>query len=100
MAGQQANVVLFTTLGRAMEKSIAAAEANRSFSRILREVQAGDSFVVTAHGRPVARIVPISEADAARQAAHAELMRHLATRPALNLPRATRDEMYEDDATP
>jgi predicted nucleic acid-binding protein len=35
-----------------MEKSIAAADANRRFSRLLREVQAGDSFVVTARGRP------------------------------------------------
>lgn len=83
-----------------MEKSIAAAEANRSFSRILREVQAGDSFVVTAHGRPVARIVPVAEAEAKRMKAHDELLRHLATRPAVNVPPWSRDELYEDDDTP
>jgi len=84
-------------MSAAVEKSIAAAEANRQFSRILRDVQAGDSFVVTARGRPVARIVPVGEADAARRAAHAELMRHLATRPVLNVPRWTRDELYDDE---
>ena len=35
-----------------------AAEANRNFSRVLREVTEGRSYLVTSHGRPVARIVP------------------------------------------
>ena len=41
-----------------MEKVIQATEANRHFSRILREVAEGDTFTVTSHGRPIARIVP------------------------------------------
>ena len=41
-----------------MEKTIQATEANRQFSRILREVAEGDTFTVTSHGRPIARIVP------------------------------------------
>jgi prevent-host-death family protein len=80
-----------------VEKSIAAAEANRRFSRILREVQGGGSFVVTARGRPVARIVPISEVETKRRAAHADLLRHLAERPVVNVPPWTRDELYDDD---
>ncbi len=58
-----------------MDKPIAAAEANRQFSRILRDVQGGDSFVVTARGRPVARIIPVTDTDTDREAARAELLR-------------------------
>ena len=84
-----------------MDQSIPAAEANRSFSRLLREVREGQSFVVTAHGRPVARIVPCdAEAEKARQrAARAELLARLEAQPAAagRLPRWTRDELYERD---
>nr|WP_292230726.1 type II toxin-antitoxin system Phd/YefM family antitoxin [Mesorhizobium sp.] len=37
---------------------MSAADANRRFSHILRAVREGQSYVVTSHGRPVARIVP------------------------------------------
>ena len=49
--------------------TISAAAANRSFSQILREVRAGHSYVITAHGKSVARIIPCPETDAAREAA-------------------------------
>jgi prevent-host-death family protein len=39
-----------------MDQTISAADANRRFSRILRNVRDGQTFVVTAHGKPVARI--------------------------------------------
>jgi prevent-host-death family protein len=79
-----------------MEKSIAAAEANRRFSRLLRKVQAGDSFVVTSRGRLVARILPVRDQTAARRAARSEQMRRLKTRTAQNIPPWTRDELYDD----
>jgi len=41
-----------------LEKALPAAEANRKFSSLLRGVQDGNSYVVTSHGKPVARIVP------------------------------------------
>ena len=41
-----------------MEKSISAADANRSFSQVLREVREGRTYIVTSHGKPVARIAP------------------------------------------
>ena len=37
-----------------MDETVSAAEANRAFSRLLRGVRAGRSYLVTAHGRPVA----------------------------------------------
>ncbi|MHB8530334.1 MAG: type II toxin-antitoxin system Phd/YefM family antitoxin [Caulobacteraceae bacterium] len=42
-----------------MDHAISASEANQRFSKMLRDVQRGDSYVVTSRGRPVARIIPI-----------------------------------------
>lgn len=36
-------------------------EANQQFSRLIREVESGQGFVVTRRGRPVARILPSGE---------------------------------------
>ena len=41
-----------------MKKAISAAEANRRFSQLLREVREGHSFIVTSRGKPVAKITP------------------------------------------
>ena len=41
-------------------KTIAAAEANRQFSALLREVAQGAEVTVVSRGRPVAKIVPPS----------------------------------------
>ena len=41
---------------------------DRQFSKFLRAVEAGESFTVTSHGRPVARIRPVSEDAAEAQA--------------------------------
>ena len=76
-----------------MEKVIQAAEANRRFSRILREVRAGDSFTVTSRGQPIARIVP-AQGDS-REAARKRLFERLQKQPALRLGRWTRDELYD-----
>lgn len=40
-------------------RTIPQRELRNDISRILREVDAGESFEVTVDGRPVARIVPI-----------------------------------------
>ena len=47
-----------TTVEISMEEAVSAADANRKFSLILRSVREGHSYVVTSHGRPVARIIP------------------------------------------
>src|SRR5437868_14565460 len=78
-----------------MEKIVSAAEANRRFSQLLRSVREGDSYVVTAHGRPVARIVPISVSDRIGDAAHTALIEHLRGQKPVNAGRWTRDELYE-----
>ena len=80
-----------------MEEVITAAEANRAFSRILREVRAGQTFVVTSHGKPVARIVPANERDNDDDAARDEFFDRLKSLPPLNVGKWTRDELYDDE---
>jgi prevent-host-death family protein len=80
-----------------MSKAVSAADANRDFSKLLRAVRDGDSFVITSHGKPVAKIVPFVAQDRVRQAAKTALLAHLRAQPSLNISRWTRDELYEPD---
>jgi len=77
-----------------MRKPISAAEANRKFSELLRAVKAGQSYVVTSHGRPVARIEPIEEGHEADRA-HDALLKRLRSQKAIDIGRWTRDELYD-----
>ena len=80
-----------------MDKSVSSADANRNFSQILQGVRRGRSFVVTSHGKPVARIVPIAETDAVASNAWSALLERLRSQPVVDIGRWTRDELYEDD---
>jgi prevent-host-death family protein len=73
-----------------------AAEASRQFSKILREVRQGETVIVTSHGKPVAKIVPAGHHVAEREEAMARLLARLDSQPVLNLPRISRDEIYDD----
>lgn len=46
-----------------MERAITASDANQRFSELLREVQDGESFIVTSRGRPVAKVMPVDDFD-------------------------------------
>jgi prevent-host-death family protein len=80
-----------------MEKVVSAAEANRHFSELLRSVRDGDSYIVTAHGKPVAKITPVRGKDAVRDKARELLLARLRSQPASNGGRWTREELYEDE---
>ena len=43
-----------------MTKTLTLREANQSFARCIREVEAGQEFVITRNGKPVARLTPIA----------------------------------------
>ena len=58
-----------------MEKPVLAADASRKFSKLLREVREGKSYVVTSHGRAVARIVPAEKDIGVTRAARAALLK-------------------------
>ncbi|MBZ9959986.1 MULTISPECIES: type II toxin-antitoxin system prevent-host-death family antitoxin [unclassified Mesorhizobium] len=80
-----------------MEEAVSAADANRRFSRILREVREGQSYLVTSHGRPVARIVPAERHEGVASRSRAALLSRLERQPVADAGRWTRDELYEDD---
>jgi prevent-host-death family protein len=42
-----------------MSKTITLREANQTFARCIREVEAGAEYIITRNGRPVARLAPI-----------------------------------------
>ena len=79
-----------------MDEAVSAADANRKFSLILRGVREGQSYVVTSHGRPVARIVPATKSEAVVAGARAALLSRLESQPVADTGRWTRDELYED----
>ena len=82
-------------------KMISAADANRQFSRIMREVERGETYVVTSRGKPAIRMEPVQDDEvekARRAAAWDDLLKHLETRPILNIPITwTREDVYDDD---
>ena len=42
-----------------MTKTVTLLEANQAFARCIREVEAGEEFVITRNGTPVARLSPV-----------------------------------------
>lgn len=90
-------IVNITTSDQIMDDAISAADANRSFSSLLRRVREGRSVVVTSHGKPIARIVPLGERDdRAAEGARAALLARLGAEPVVNVGRWMRHELYED----
>jgi prevent-host-death family protein len=79
-----------------MEKAVSAAEANRNFSHLLREVRRGRSYVVTSHGKPVAKISPVDEKENIEVSAREALLTRLRRQPVAEAGSWTRAELYED----
>ena len=77
-----------------MEKPISAADANREFSRLLHDVKKGQSYLVTSHGKPVAKIAPVGERSRFAEEARNVLLNRLRGAPVARIGRWTRDELY------
>ena len=78
--------------------TVGAREANRSFSKILKEAENGNPVTITRNGKPVARLVPTDlrpKSEEERAAAHKALMDLLDKGLDLGGRRFTRDEMHE-----
>jgi prevent-host-death family protein len=80
-----------------MDEAVSAANANRKFSLILRGIREGRSYVVTSHGRPVARIVPAERRENMTSVARNALLARLERQPAMDVGTWTRDDLYEND---
>ena len=76
-------------------RRVTAADANREFSKLLRQVRDGETITVTSHGEPVAVISPVADSPPPGQA-HAK--QALLSRLRAQIPAGvtwTRDELYE-----
>ncbi len=79
-----------------MERAVSAADANRKFSKLLRTVREGHSYIVTAHGKAVAKIVPVQKDGSVARGARAALVKRLRSEPVVKIGRWSRDELYQD----
>jgi prevent-host-death family protein len=79
-----------------MDKAVSAAVAKRKFSQLLQNVRQGCSYIVTSHGKPIAKITPVDKAWKIQASARATLLVRLRRQSATKAVRWTRDELYED----
>jgi prevent-host-death family protein len=77
--------------------SISAREANQRFSELLAKVESdGQGFVVTKHGRPVARLLPLEERKMGlTPEKEAALQRILTTGWNLRVGKLNREDLYD-----
>ena len=78
-----------------MNRSVSSAQANREFSRLLQAVKKGQSYVITSHGKPVARISPFEENSRLAERAHDLLLDRLESQAVKHVGKWTREELYE-----
>jgi prevent-host-death family protein len=78
-------------------RQVSSADANREFSKILRQVRGGESITVTSRGEPVAVISPIGAGvrNGQDEAKTALLARLRAQEPSGIKVNWTRDDLYE-----
>jgi prevent-host-death family protein len=82
---------------------VPAAEANRSFSKLLRAAREGKRITITSHGEPVAELIPAGEEarEAAKRARRLKALEaleaHWATLKPIVVGPWTREELYERD---
>ena len=72
--------------------------ANQQFSRLIREVERGESVVITRRGRPIARLAPYNAdktADPEWAAAYRRMMERMEEGAALGGLKVVRDELYD-----
>ncbi|MBI3516674.1 MAG: type II toxin-antitoxin system prevent-host-death family antitoxin [Proteobacteria bacterium] len=81
-----------------MSKIITLRDANQSFARCVREVEAGEEYLITRNGEPVARLVPITGRRVLRpdqQAARARARRRMEKGWPLRAGRLDRAALHE-----
>lgn len=79
-----------------MTTQIAAFDAKQKLSELLNRAHGGETIVITRHGVPYAKLVPI-ETPANRDEAKRNLMERLRHQVSLNLPPVPREQLYERD---
>lgn len=77
-------------------KTVTAADANRRFSSVLREVSQGEVLTIVSRGKPVATISPFKTNSLNRQIAKKSLITRLRKMNKSGSRNWTRNELYDD----
>lgn len=80
----------------AMTAEVTAADANRNFSELLRDIRAGKSVVITVHGKPTAKLVPFDGEKQRAEGGRKALLARLTGQRSVNAGRWTRESLYRD----
>ena len=79
-------------------RSVPLMTANQAFSKLIKEVEQGEDFVITRRGRPIAKLVAHradKTADPKWAAAYRRMMARLEDGASLGGLRVTRDDLYD-----
>jgi prevent-host-death family protein len=76
-------------------KTMSAAEANRHFSSLLKDVARGEEILVLSRGRAVAKVLPFDSDISERKSAREALLSRLSTQLPTGRRNWKRDELYE-----
>jgi prevent-host-death family protein len=75
-----------------IDKPVSAGDAGRHFSKLLRTVQDGRTVLVTKHGKPVARIIPVVGENRAAEGARSALFARLKRQQVVEAGHRTRED--------
>ncbi len=79
-------------------RTVSLKTANQEFSRLVKEVERGEDFLITRRGRPVARLVPHTTdkaADAVWTSAYQRMMARLDEGASLGSLKVKREDIYD-----
>ncbi len=79
-------------------RTVSLMTANQDFSRLIKEVEQGEGFLITRRGRPIAKLVPHTAektADPEWAAAYGRMLARLDEGASLGGLRVRRDELYD-----
>ncbi len=80
-------------------KKVSAAQANRQFSALLKDVTGGATVLITSHGQPVAQMMAVSDVGPERARAKKLLLQTLESQRSAYQVKGkrdwTRDELYD-----
>jgi len=76
-------------------KTVSAAEANRAFSRLLREASQGEEITILSRGRPVAKMTSVGSEALQKKTMKSDLLSRLKSQRVTGARKWTRDELYE-----
>ncbi|SPD72458.1 Prevent-host-death family protein [uncultured Desulfobacterium sp.] len=79
-------------------RSITTTDANREFSKLLRDVMNGSEVMILSRGKPVAKITSVSSVTFERNALKKHLLSRLKAQVATGARNWTRDELYDESS--